>query len=595
MSDNNDTAPASDSPTSARDKATDLVNFKILLNGTAINGEYKVISLLTQKSFNRIASAKLVLADGDPSLQDFPISSKDDGFKPGSKLEVRMGYHSEAKTVFKGIVVGHAIRSSRNKHSILIIEARDQAYRLCLGRGNHCYADQSDSDILEVIAKKAGYATGDLDIAAPSLKHKQMVQYNTSGWDFIVSRAEMNGMLVLTDDNRLSIKTPDTSGEPALEICYGIDVISFDSGMDARSQLKAVKTHGWNYQDQGIEDSPDASVTFKESGNLKGDDLADAVGVPEDNLYHSGNLSDEELKSWGNSQLLKSRLAKICGRVNVKGATGILPGQLIRLKGFGKRFNGTVLVTGIVQNYDQSIWETEIQFGLSSRWFYQKEEIIDRPASGLVPGVNGLQIGIVIQLENDPDKQARVKIQLPLVDGHEGIWARVASLDAGDGRGSFFRPEIKDEVVVGFFNDDPRHPVILGMLNSGAKPAPIEAKDANPEKGFVTRSKMKFIFNDEKKTVCLETPKGKKIEISDEDDSITVSDQHQNKITLSADGITLDSSKDLKLKAASGTISLEAMTIDNKADTKFSAQGNAGATLQSSGQTVVKGSIVNIN
>ncbi|HLZ87104.1 MAG TPA: type VI secretion system tip protein VgrG, partial [Puia sp.] len=332
-----------------------------------------------------------------------------------------------------------------------------------------------------------------------------------------------------------------------------------------------------------------------ESGNLKAPDLADAIHVSEENLWHGGDLGDEELKSWGNAKLLKSRLAKICGRVSIKGLNGARPGQVVRLKGFGKRFNGPVLVTGITQHYDQSIWETELQFGLAAGWFYQREDISDKPASGLVPGVNGLQPGIVIQLENDPDKQHRVKIQLPLVDGHEGIWARVASLDAGDGRGSFFRPEVKDEVVVGFFNDDPRYPVILGMLNSSAKPAPIEAKDVNHEKGFVTRSKMKFIFNDEKKTVCLETPKGKKIEIDEENDAIVLSDQHRNKISLTADGIILESGKDIQLKAASGEIKLEALNIEQKADAQFSAEGNAGAALKSSGQTVVKGAIVNIN
>jgi len=577
------------------DQASDQIHFKVILNGTAMSGEYKLIGLRVEKAFNRIAAARLVLADGDPSLQDFPISSKDDGCKPGGTLEIRMGYHAEAKPVYKGIIVSHSIRSARGKPSFLILEARDQAYRLCLGRHNQCFTDQSDSDVLEAITKKAGYAGSDVDITACTFKHKQMVQYNTTDWDFIVSRSEMNGMLVLTDDNKLSIKKPDTSGQPGLVITYGVDVISFDSGVDARSQLKEVKTHAWNYQDQKVEDSPDATVVFTESGNWQADDLAEALKVPADNLVHSGDLSDEELASWGNSKLLKSRMAKICGKVTIKGATGIVPGQLLGLKGFSKRFNGSLLVTGVVQHFDKSIWETEIQFGLPTQWFYQKEELSDKPAGGLLPGVSGLQIGIVLQLENDPDKQARIKIQLPLVDSQEGIWARVASLDAGNNRGSFFRPEIKDEVVVGFLNDDPRHAVVLGMLNSSAKPAPIEAKDSNPQKGFVTRGQLKFLFDDEKKTVTLETPKGKTFCVDDEGDSIVLSDQHGNKISMTADGITLESGKDLNLKAATGTISLEGLNIDQKADAKFSAQGNAQAALQSSGQTVVKGSIVNIN
>lgn len=150
-------------------------------------------------------------------------------------------------------------------------------------------------------------------------------------------------------------------------------------------------------------------------------------------------------------------------------------------------------------------------------------------------------------------------------------------------------------MVVGFLNDDPRHAIILGMLNSNAHPAPIEAKDTNHEKGFVTRSKMKFVFNDEKKTVTLDTPKGKKIEINDDEDTIVFSDQHKNKISMTANGIFIESVKDISLKASSGNIKNEAINIESKASAKFSAESSAQTEVKSSGITVVKGSIVNIN
>ena len=91
-------------------------------------------------------------------------------------------------------------------------------------------------------------------------------------------------------------------------------------------------------------------------------------------------------------------------------------------------------------------------------------------------------------------------------DSEEGVWARLATLDAGDGRGTFFRPEIDDEVVVGFLDGDPRFPVVLGQCHSSAKPAPEPAKDDNHVKGYVSRSKLKLTFDDDKKVVVLETP-----------------------------------------------------------------------------------------
>ncbi len=584
--------PSGGAVLAARNEATDLVSFTIRLNGQVMNGEHQVLSLHAECSFNKIASAKLVLADGDAARQDFPISSREDGLAPGSLLEIAAGYHGRTRTVFKGIIISQAIRASRNKHSTLTIEAKDKAIGLTIGRKSHLFAGQSDADIINGLARAAGLAA---EVEATSPAHPEMVQYYTTDWDFILSRAEMNGLLVLTRDNKLLVKKPDTQQEAVKEIQYGVDVLEFESGLHARTQLKGVKSYAWNYKDQEVAESPEGTVSFKESGNLKADELADALGTKEYRQVHPGNLTDAELKGWSNARLLKSRLAKATGRIVLRGTTEIGVGQVVALKGFGLRFNGNVLVTGIRQQYHQSVWETEVTFGLPEGWFYQREDVIEKPAAGLVPGVNGLQIGIVVQLEDDPDRQDRIKVRLPLVDAREGIWARVASLDAGNERGAFFRPEINDEVVVGFLNDDPRHAIVLGMLHSSGKPAPLPAQDDNHQKGFVTRSKIKFIFDDDKKSVRLETPKGKSLQISDEDDTITLADQHQNKIILGASGIVIESAKDIKLKTSSGNLGLEALNIEGKAQAKFSAEGTATASLQSSGPTVVKGAIVNIN
>ena len=396
-------------PISTRNKATDLVNFQILLNGNAMNGEYKVVSLNASKSFNKISSAKVTIADGELQPQDFPISSKDDGLIPGSEIEISVGYHTQAKTIFKGIIVKHGIKAVKGQRSVLTIEAKDKAIKLTKCRKNHCFSDKTDSDIIQAVLKDSGYAGNDVDIETTSVQHKEMVQFNVVDWDFIVSRAEMNGMLVLTDDNKLVIKSPDTTQQPAKEITYGVDVIGFEGEIDAGSQLKQITSHTWSYKDQKVEDSPEAKVSFTESGNLKADDLAKAIGFNDYRLFHTGNLSNGELKSWSNSYLLKSRLAKTLGRVTIKGTTEIKPGQVIKLNGFSKRFNGNVFVTGIRHSFGASIWETDVQFGFPEQWLYQRDDIIEKPASGLIPGINGLQIGIVTQLENDPDGEHQGK------------------------------------------------------------------------------------------------------------------------------------------------------------------------------------------
>jgi uncharacterized protein involved in type VI secretion and phage assembly len=216
--------------------------------------------------------------------------------------------------------------------------------------------------------------------------------------------------------------------------------------------------------------------------------------------------------------------------------------------------------------------------------------------------VHGLQIGVVVQLESDPDGEDRIRVRIPVVDNNDqGIWMRVASLDAGNDRGAFFRPEIGDEVIVGFINDDPRHAVVLGMLNSSAKPAPVTAKDVNHEKGFTTRSKMHLMFNDDTKTITIDTPAGNSIIIDEQGTKIEIKDQSSNKITMESSGIKIESPMNIEIKAgvnltlsAAASLSIGGASLGVKADGNLSLEG-ALAKLSAQGIAEISGSLVKIN
>jgi uncharacterized protein involved in type VI secretion and phage assembly len=228
----------------------------------------------------------------------------------------------------------------------------------------------------------------------------------------------------------------------------------------------------------------------------------------------------------------------------------------------------------------------------------------------MLPAIHGLQIGIVTDLENDPDGQDRVRVRLPIINADEdGIWSRVACLDAGNNRGTFFRPEIDDEVIVGFLNDDPRNPIVLGMVNSSDKPAPLTASNQNDEKGYVSRSGMKMIFNDSDKSLKIDTPGGKKLTISESDGIIKMEDENGNSISMNSSSIAIQSAADISLKAT-GNLTIEAVNITVKPSSSFSLSasgaslnaGNGSATLsaptvsvEGSGMATLKGGIVMIN
>ena len=565
--------------------------FQLLVDGNEISDAYQVLSIDVRKSFNKIAGARILILDGDAATEDFVISNSDD-FKPGNRIEIQAGYHSDNSTIFKGLIIRHGVKIRKNKPSYLVVEARDEAVKLTVGRKSAYFYESSDSDIIEQIAQSAGLET---DVAATEAVHKEMVQHHVTDWDFIVSRAEMNGLLVSTDDNKLTAKAPDTSTAPVLSLVHGSTLMEFEADMDARTQVASIKSYAWSFTDQELSESEAAAPNLQESGNISSDDLAGVIGLDEYRMIHSGQVSDEERQLWSDSRFIRSKLAKICGRAKFQGLADVKPGTMIELRGVGERFNGNVFVSGTRHQISSENWQTDVQFGFSDQWFYKNKDVAEMPASGLVPWIHGLQIGVVVKLEEDPDGEDRVQVRIPVIDNQDdGLWARVATLDAGENRGTFFRPEIGDEVILGFVNDDPRDPVILGMFNSSAKPAPVAASDDNHEKGYVSRSEIKILFDDDKVSLTIETPNGNKVVLSDDEGSIVLTDENSNSITMSSDGLSIESQADINIKA-SGDLNLEGTNTSIKASAQYKAEGSSGAEMSSGATAVLKGSLVQIN
>jgi Rhs element Vgr protein len=567
------------------------------VDGVAISGEFHVMSVAVTRELNRIPTATIQLQDGEAAKATFKASNTDH-FIPGKKIDIQLGYRSQNTSVFKGIVIKHSIKIRKNG-SLLIVECRDEAVKMTSGTKSRYYIAKKDSDIMEEII--ASYQLQkDVQTTRPDLE--EVVQYDATDWDFLLCRAEANGHVVMVEDGKVKIAQPVTGDEPVVTVRYGATLLELDVEMDARWQSKGIKASSWNATDQEVITADAQEPATTNNGNLSPSTLSEVIGGDPHDLRHGGKLSQPEMQAWANGRLLKERLAKVRGRAKFQGFAGVLPSKVIEVTGIGERFEGKMYVSGVRHLVAGGNWETDVQFGLSPEPFADTYNLRPLPAAGLLPAVSGLQMGVVTVLENDPDGEDRIKVRLPLVStAEEGIWARLATLDAGNERGTFFRPEIGDEVVVGFLGDDPRHPIVLGMCHSSAKPAPEPAKDDNHRKGYVSREKMQFTFDDEKKIIVLATPGGNKVTLSEESKGIVMQDQNGNKVTLDDSGIKIESAKALTLKAATD-IKIEGMNTELKAQTAFKASGNGSAevsgantTINGSTITVIKGTVVQIN
>lgn len=580
-------------PVQNNNAANDSPSYEVQVNGAVIPADYNLVSMVIYNAVNRLAHAQFIFLDGDASRSDFPLSNRPD-FLPGSLVEIAAGYKGQNQTIFKGIVVKHSIKLKENKSTFLLVDCRHNAVKATKTRKNKIFTEQKDSDIFSSLLQPYSITP---DVADTTIKHKEMVQFNCSDWDFIVSRAEANGMLIITDNDKLKIAKPDLSAQTVMELKYGNNLLEFDAEMDARHQFDTVKAFGWDPANQtALESQGTAPQGLQQQGNVGLADLSSKTGDADVNHKNSAPLNESELRAWADSLMMKYNLSKIRGRAKCQGFADLKPGVMVNLAGMGDRFNGKAFVGAVRHEISQGNWLTDIGFGLSPHLFIKEHDVNQFPAEGMLPGVNGLQIGVVTQLENDPLSEDRVLVKMPLVDADsEGVWARHSLLDAGDSRGSFFRPEVGDEVVLGFINDDPRHAVLLGMLNSSSKPAVLQAKDTNHEKGIVTREKLKLWFNDEKKIIEIATPGGNTIQLDEDKKKIAIKDQNGNEITMSEDGITIKSIKDLTLDAASGKITISGKELEASGSTTAKVKGSSSAEISSGGSMTVKGSSVMIN
>lgn len=567
-----------------------------------------LVSFNVTTQINKIPFAQLVLLDGDVSEQDFPLSDGPE-FKPGAKIEVKAGYDGSSKSIFKGIVIRHRLKLGKSAGAMLMLDCRDDAYAMTLDRKNASFLEQPDSAVFKALI--GAYSSLSADVTATTVKYGEMVQYYCSDWDYILSRAEANGHVVIANDGKITIGPPKTKGPAALEVTHGVDILDFDADIDARTQIQKVESVAWDPTTQKTVSATATPDDPNKQGNLTGGALAKAVGTGTYRQQSAATLEADALTAWAKSRQLKAGMARIQGKVTFAGSALARVGSVIRLNGVGERFDGDVYVTRVEHQVKAGEWLTTAHFGLAPQWFTEQNDVVAPMAAGRLPGIGGLHIGVVTKLDEDPEKKFRVQVSMPILGPDaEPVWARVSRFYSSNEMGAFFIPEVADEVLLGFMSDDPSSPVILGSLYSSKLPPPYAMSAENNIKGLVTRSKMKIEFDDEKKILTIFTPQGNQLVLDEDNESVSLEDQNNNSVVLDASGITLDSPKNISIKAgkdiavdaagkiaitAAQDITLDGMNITQSASVGFTSKGGASAEFSASGQTTVKGAMVLIN
>ncbi|MEE8117617.1 MAG: phage baseplate assembly protein V [Gemmatimonadales bacterium] len=182
----------------------------------------------------------------------------------------------------------------------------------------------------------------------------------------------------------------------------------------------------------------------------------------------------------------------------------------------------------------------------------------------------------------DPLTLGRVQVQLPFIDDLDlSPWARVAVPMAGIGHGTYFIPNVGDEVLVAFEHGELNAPYVIGSLWNATAPPPFPSP-VPQIRTIRTPIMNEIMFTEIPPTITIKTPATETIFMSPAGIQITAG---ANVINMTPDGITLTGAN-INI-VGSAAINLNAPSI--------SINGATTTNVQSGGMCKVTAPMVKIN
>jgi phage protein D len=568
----------------------DRPEFDLRVDGTAVAplAQRDVVEIDVAEEVGRHGRLTLLVQNWDPDTHT--VRHSDSGpFKPGVGIEVLMGYHSSLTSVFAGVVASVTTHFPAGGQPVLRVEARSRSILLEHPPRSRQLTNVSDADVATAIAGDYGL-TAD---AQTGPTHPAVVSDRRSDWDLLTSRAARLGWVTYVRGDSLVFRPPAAKQDP-LELEYGVNVSEVHLTQDLTRAVDSVVAAGWDVDAlETLESEAGPSQAGVDIGARQ--DHGGAIGdagwpLRVERAASAAIAATDDADAIAAGRQRTTELGHHHGYGSIVGNPALRCDQWLSITGVGDRMSGPHYVTAARHRLSARGYHTEFQVGLPPPL---------APPHLRSPAARGLTVAVVDSLK-DPAAMNRVRVKLPWRgDAGDGVWARLATLDAGDGYGTVFVPDVGQEVLVGVLDDDDATLVVLGSLFNGAQAAPVSVTDdANPVRTIVTPKGHRITLDDgDSSAVTIETPAGNRLQLAEADSEVTLTHGDSgNVVTLSDDGIELNAAKgDIVLKAAGGKVKIDCTGIEGKSSGPSKLESSATFDLKASAALGLKGSLVNIN
>lgn len=471
---------------------------------------------------------------------------------PGKKILIQFGVEVFAKkhpnNEFIGIITQIGVTRGGNGEKNVFIIGASPTLLLDGINATRSFTEKSLNEIADAMLEKIPTSLETTIQLSYSKPIPYVVQYYESNYSFFQRLARDYGEWFFYDGRKLVIgKLPR---DKVIDLPFNEDLsdLSFFMSLSPAINKKAI---GYNYLENKVYESSSSAYSVSNLDAF-GQSAVDksAKSFPQEPIYYSkknllqqkdlddivetdkGNVARKMVQVFGNSDNPYINVGTV---IDIKG-------ESVKEHDFGK-----FIVTSLVHNISDAN-------SYNNSFTAIPAELQSPPPAEFISEPSGEPELAVITDNEDPEGLGRVKAKLFWqTDNETTPWIRVAQTMAGQGRGKvhgfYFIPEIDDEVMVGFENNNPDMPFVMGSLyHINVTPSDWQDQDNNV-KVIRTKSGNEIFITDKDGS---EEIKILNKDAGDPTNFISLSMEGNGKITIETKGDMVFKAKSISMKADDG-------------------------------------------
>ncbi|MGA3541084.1 VgrG-related protein [Micromonosporaceae bacterium DT194] len=486
------------------------------------------------------------------------------------------------------------------------VRGLDLAHRLLRGRRVAAYPNMTVPDVVRTVAERAGLKVGTVDAVSGfgADPQSQLSQDNVSDWTFLNRLAELVGAQLLVAGGALHFRLPEPpTGAPEptakatqdpLVLEANRNLLALRAGITATAQVAEVTARGW---DVAAKKEVTAAATPKAAGTeVTGVDpakLGSTFNSPPYVVATPALTSDAAVRAVAEAVAgeLGGAFAEIEGVA--KGNGRLRAGAAVTLANVGEPFQGKYVLTTTRHLFSEEAGYTTA-FTVSGRSDHSLLGLTGGAQSG-EQRAHGLLPAIVNDVK-DPQGLGRVRLTLPWLDGkYTTGWARVVQPGAGKGGGQLILPEVGDEVLAGFTDDNLDSAYVLGGLHNGQDPLPkLGAEPVDTSGEVVVRALVSRTGHRLELAETATGPDGVLLSTGDDGCLLRLDAKGRLVEVISSGQVRITAKEGLTVDAGTGPLELAGRQVRVRSAGDVAIEGNGTVSLKGTAGATVEGAAVKV-